>query len=113
MLQTLKKLRNRVLLVYNVYDVSRGFVARALHFRGGGAMLSIYIIGYETGCPPPPPLSKPWGGLKGKRGKTGREEREEREEREQGEEMEEMEEEEEEEEGEERTEREKQGQKVL
>ena len=109
MLQTLKKLRNRVLLVYNVYDVSRGFVARALHFRGGGAMLSIYIIGYETGCPSPP-LSKPWGGLKGKRGKTGREEREEREEREQGEEMEE---EEEEEEGEERTEREKQGQKVL
>ena len=64
-------------------------------------MLSIYIIGYETGCPSPP-LSKPWGGLKGKRGKTGREEREEREEREQGEEMEE---EEEEEEGEERKER--------
>ena len=61
-------------------------------------MLSIYIIGYETGCPSPPPFQA-LGWPKEKRGKTGREEKEEREEREQGEKMEE------EEEGEERKER--------
>ena len=80
MLQTLKKLRNRVLLVYNVYDVSRGFVARAWHFRGGGAMLSIYIIGYETGCPSPPPFQAlGWPKREEREDREGRERREGRE----------------------------------